>query len=94
MIEVKNGNAVNYTVPQKINVENVEDKQIVFLRVNNVYKNKVLVVRSGDNVIAEFKKSHVAPSEMQKLILTKKQLENADAAEITISLEDVKGAEE
>ena len=91
-IEIKNGNAVNYTVPQKVNVQNVEDKLIVFLRVNNVYKDKVLVVRSGNKVIAEFKKSHIVPSEMQKLIITKKQLENIHQ-EVTISLEDVKGAE-
>ena len=91
-IEIKNGNAVNYTVPQKVNVQNVEDKLIVFFRVNNVYKYKVLVVRSGNKVIAEFKKSHIVPSEMQKLIITKKQLENIHQ-EVTISLEDVKGAE-
>ncbi|MSR91166.1 NAD(P)/FAD-dependent oxidoreductase [Inconstantimicrobium porci] len=91
-IEIKNGNAVNYTVPQKVNVQNVEDKLIVFFRVNNVYKDKVLVVRSGNKVIAEFKKSHIVPSEMQKLIITKKQLENIHQ-EVTISLEDVKGAE-
>lgn len=89
-IEIKNGNAVNYTVPQRINVDNMKENLTVFLRVNNVYHNKVLKVTSGDNVIAQFKKSDLVPSEMQRLIIPKKLLENVTGT-ITISLEDQAG---
>lgn len=86
-IEVVNGDKVNYTVPQKINVSNIEDKVTIFLRVNNVYTNKKLVVKSGEGIIAEFKKSHLAPSEMEKILLTKEQVEKAKSV-IEISVVD------
>ncbi|WP_261830586.1 NAD(P)/FAD-dependent oxidoreductase [Inconstantimicrobium mannanitabidum] len=86
-IEVVNGDKVNYTVPQKINVSNIEDKVTIFLRVNNVYTNKKLVVKSGEDIIAEFKKSHLAPSEMEKILLTKEQVEKAKSV-IEISVVD------
>lgn len=89
-IEIKNGTAVNYTVPQKINLDNMKENLTVFLRVNNVYHNKILKVTSGDNVIAQFKRADVVPSEMQRLILPKKLLEKAEG-NITISLEDQEG---
>ena len=41
-IEVKNGNAVNYTVPQKIRMNNVDKFVEVMFRVNNVYKDCLL----------------------------------------------------
>lgn len=86
-INIINGKNINYTVPQKLNIENIEDKLNIFLRVNNIYKNKVLVITLGEIEIARFKKEHLAPSEMEKLILTKKQLEKING-DIKISLKD------
>lgn len=86
-INVKNGNAVNYTVPQKVCIDSVEDNLSIFLRVNNVYENKTLVVRCGEEVIASFKKMHLLPAEMEKLIIPKSKLENV-TGDIVISLED------
>lgn len=43
-IELKNGNAVNYTVPQHIRVEGVDKLCEVFFRVNNVYRDRVITV--------------------------------------------------
>lgn len=83
-----NGQNVNYTVPQKINIEAVEDNLNIFLRVNNVYTNKALVVRCNGKVVAAFKKKHLAPAEMERLILTKEQLKQIDGV-ITIALEEV-----
>ncbi|SFB28905.1 NAD(P)/FAD-dependent oxidoreductase [Clostridium frigidicarnis] len=86
-INIKNGNAVNYTVPQKICVDLIDGNLNVLLRVNNVYKDKTLVVKSGDKVIAKFKKQHLIPAEMEKLIIPKSKLEDIKE-DITISLED------
>lgn len=86
-INIKNGNAVNYTVPQKVCIDAVEDNLNIFLRVNNVYENKTLVVRSGGEIIASFKKLHLLPAEMEKLIIPKSKLENV-TEDIVISLED------
>ena len=87
ILNIINGKNINYTVPQRFSLEGIEDKLIIFLRVNNVYKDKMLVVKSKDKIIASFKKKHLAPSEMEKVILPKKLLENVDE-DLIISLEE------
>ena len=84
---ILNGDRVNYTVPQRLNVSAVDDKLNIFLRVNNVYHDKKLVVKCNDTILAEFKKRHLAPSEMEKIILNKNILEKIDG-DITVSLKD------
>ena len=74
-------------MPQKVEVEAVDDNLNIFLRVNNVYKNKFLVARSNGEILGKFKKAHLVPAEMQRVLLSKKQIENA-SGEIEISLED------
>lgn len=86
-INIINGQNVNYTVPQRLNIEDAKDKLTIFMRVNNIYHNKALVVRSGDEVIARFKRAHLAPSEMEKVVLSKVLLDKIKG-DMTISLED------
>nr|WP_312288898.1 FAD-dependent oxidoreductase [Clostridium chromiireducens] len=86
-INIINGSNVNYTVPQRLNVEAVDDKLTIFMRVNNIYHDKALVVRCNDEVIAKFKRAHLAPSEMEKVVLGKVLLDKVKG-DITISLED------
>lgn len=86
-VNIINGQNINYTVPQKLNTEAVDDKLTIFMRVNNIYHNKALVVRCNGEEIARFKKAHLAPSEMEKVILNKTLLEKVKG-DITISLED------
>ncbi|MFR9239335.1 MAG: NAD(P)/FAD-dependent oxidoreductase [Clostridium baratii] len=85
-INIINGQNVNYTVPQRFTVEAIDGNMTVFMRVNNIYHDKALVVREGDREIASFKRKHLAPSEMEKIILPKKLLEDVKG-DITISLE-------
>lgn len=85
-INIVNGQNVNYTVPQRFNVDAIDGGMTVFMRVNNIYHDKALVVREGDREIASFKRKHLAPSEMEKIILPKKLLEGVKG-DITISLE-------
>lgn len=85
-INIVNGQNVNYTVPQRFNVDAIDGSMTVFMRVNNIYHDKALVVREGDREIASFKRKHLAPSEMEKIILPKKLLEGVKG-DITISLE-------
>jgi NADPH-dependent 2,4-dienoyl-CoA reductase/sulfur reductase-like enzyme len=86
-VNIISGQNVNYTVPQRLNIDDVQDKLTIFMRVNNIYHDKALVVRSGDEVIAKFKRDHLAPSEMEKVILGKVLLDKIKG-DITISLED------
>jgi NADPH-dependent 2,4-dienoyl-CoA reductase/sulfur reductase-like enzyme len=86
-INIINGKNINYTVPQKLSVNAIEDNVTVFMRVNNIYHDKVIRVKNGDKIIANFKRKHLAPSEMEKILLSKKILEKLQG-DIIISLED------
>lgn len=86
--EIKNGENISYTVPQKFEIESLDGNLNVFIRVRNVFKNKQIVVRDEEgNVIQSFKKPHVVPAEMERITILKDKLKNAKGA-ITISLED------
>ena len=86
--EIKNGENISYTVPQKFEIESLDGNLNVFMRVRNVFKNKQIVVRDEKgNVIQSFKKPHVVPAEMERIIILKDKLKNAKGA-IIISLED------
>lgn len=84
--KVSNGNCITYTVPQQIHTD-AQDKITVFMRVNNQYKNKKIVVRCGDKEIASFNKKTLLPAEMEKITLTKDHLA-AITGDITVGLED------
>ncbi|EOU1756945.1 FAD-dependent oxidoreductase [Clostridium perfringens] len=86
--EIKNGENISYTVPQKFEIESLDGNLNVFMRVRNVFKNKQIVVRDEEgNAIQSFKKPHVVPAEMERITILKDKLKNAKGA-ITISLED------
>ena len=87
-MEVKNGNRVTYTVPQQIRRSNVEKSVEIFFRVNNVYRDAVIKVESGGQVLAQFKREHMAPGEMEKIIMPKVLLDKADGKLLTVLVED------
>ncbi|MFV0414341.1 MAG: NAD(P)/FAD-dependent oxidoreductase [Oscillospiraceae bacterium] len=68
-IRLTNGFGVTYTVPQKIRPGKVEKSVDVFFRVNRSFKNIQIQVVSGGQVIAAFKREHMAPGEMEKIPL-------------------------
>lgn len=85
-IAIKNGNAITYTVPQKLRIENIDKLCEVFFRVNKVMKNSKIEVKQGENVILSFAREHMAPGEMEKLAIPKVILGkiNTDSIEISI----------
>ncbi|MGL4980776.1 MAG: NAD(P)/FAD-dependent oxidoreductase [Fusobacteriaceae bacterium] len=86
---VSNGKGITYTVPQLINLDQAEGNLTVFMRVNNIYKNKRITVRDGENEIIGFSRKHLAPGEMEKIIIPEKIIKMIKG-DITISLEEVK----
>ena len=85
-IELKNGNAVNYTVPQHIRVEGVEKLCEVFFRVNNVYRDRIITVTDeAGNLLCRFPREHMAPGEMEKISLPRPLLEKA-VGSVTVSV--------
>ncbi|WP_066894958.1 NAD(P)/FAD-dependent oxidoreductase [Clostridium nigeriense] len=86
-IEIKNGKGITYTVPQRISINDIEDNLTIFMRVDNVYKNRCIKVKSLDNVIQSLNKKHLAPAEMERVIIKKEILKDLND-DITISIED------
>ena len=85
-IELKNGNAVNYPVPQHIRVEGVEKLCEVFFRVNNVYRDRIITVTDeAGNLLCRFPREHMAPGEMEKIALPRPLLEKA-VGSVTVSV--------
>lgn len=83
-ITIRNGNSVTYTVPQRLHNNRLEKVEI-FFRVNRIYGNSTIRVRSGENEIAHFSREHLAPGEMERIILPGKLLENiVDTLEISV----------
>lgn len=80
---------VRYTVPQRLNIAEMDDKVTVRFRVADVYKNKNLVVYYDGEEVRRTKKRVMAPGEMEEVVLMKQSFSGRPAvSEITIALED------
>jgi NADPH-dependent 2,4-dienoyl-CoA reductase/sulfur reductase-like enzyme len=78
VVEANTGFGITYVVPSKILVDNVKDELVMFMRVNNVYSNMRLEVKSGDTVIKSIKRRHLAPGEMEQVKLKPSDLAKAE----------------
>ena len=89
VLELKNGSAVGYTVPQHIRTDRVEKSAGVFFRVNQVLgKSQILATDSTGAVIARFQRDRLAPGEMEHIELPAVLLAKAQG-ELTISAQEV-----
>ena len=87
-LELVRGEKVNYTVPQKLRLSNIDGAVGVFFRVNKVMEaGTVRVTDAAGAQIAAFRREHMAPGEMEQIRLPRKLLEGA-AGPITISVEE------
>lgn len=86
-VDLHNGSGVTYTVPQKLRIENMNKTVEVFFRVSAVYRNAKILVKSGEKLISSFKREHLAPGEMEKIVIAKVQLNSEVITELTISVE-------
>ncbi len=87
-IKLVNGNGIVYTVPQKVRIENIEKTLEIFMRVNKIFKDVILEVKSGEEVLISKKKSHMAPGEMERILVPLKKLENLEEKEIKIEIRE------
>lgn len=85
-IEIENGFGITYTVPQKYSLKNIDKFLEISMRVNNIYKNMRLQVRDGSKVLVDMKKLHLAPGEMEKIIVPKNILEGVKGDKIDVVL--------
>lgn len=66
-ILLKNGDGVSYTTPQRIRPAGIDKAVEIFFRVKEIYKAASIELRSGDELIAKYKREHMAPGEMEKI---------------------------
>ncbi len=80
---------VRYTVPQKIDLSafNIENK--LFMRVDNIYKNKSICIKCADKTVKKIKRPHLAPGEMEAVAFTQDEVDVIKSlnADITVGLE-------
>ena len=81
-ISVKTGKGIRYTVPEVVHAD--AGKVEFSFRTDAVYHDKVIVVRSGEQQIARFKRRILSPGEMEKITVDTKLAQG----EIVIGLED------
>jgi thioredoxin reductase len=86
-ITISNENGIGYTVPQKIR-KGVDGTEI-FFRVRQVFGQSSIVVKDeNNNLIAKFKREHLAPGEMEKIKFPKALLEKITTDNITVAGEE------
>ncbi|MEG2653577.1 MAG: hypothetical protein RSA17_08360, partial [Ruthenibacterium sp.] len=89
VLQLACGEGVGYTVPQRVRCANIEKSVNIFFRVRRIYGDSAIVLRSGETVLARFKREHMAPGEMEHIILPKIILDRANAdVPLCVSVED------
>ena len=83
---VKVAGAVRYTVPQRIE-KGLDDSVRIYFRVGRVIKGARIKVTVGDEVLYNRKKQHVAPGEMESILLKKEDVARI-LGDITVSAEE------
>jgi thioredoxin reductase len=78
---------VSYIVPQLVNPENIDKSIELFMRVTNVYKNVDFVIKADGKELRRVHKKHLAPAEMERVTILKKELEQATVS-ISIEVEE------
>lgn len=74
--EVICGFGIRYSVPQRINFENVVDYVEIRFRVNNIFMNHFISVYFDEKRVIHNKKRIVSPGEMESIKITRKLLDN------------------
>lgn len=88
VLEIRGGEGIAYTVPQRIRAGRVENTVEIFFRVKQVYGASRIAIYSGGTQIAGFKRKRLAPGEMEQIQLHKKILELADGKMIELQVEE------
>ncbi len=84
VIEVLHGKGVNYTVPQAVRPEKVEKDVHLFFRVDRIYHNQTVCVLQGEKILAQFRREHMAPGEMEHIVLPKALLPEKGPMEVCL----------
>lgn len=87
-VQVLDGHGVRGVVPQRLNVQALEEKSVRFMfRPDRVYRGATVEIRQGDKVVVSKKHMILTPGEMVVAELSQKHLENLATNEnITVQI--------
>ncbi len=85
-----NGDGIGYVVPQQVAMKNVEEKVTFYMRVRQVFQDKVVNAYIGDQLIAAKKEKKLLPAEMVNFKIAKDVLAQYPAGEIRFVVEEAK----
>ena len=86
-VQVTTNAHIGYTVPQRFRADS--DGVEFYFRVRRVFKESRIQVTCGDQVIASFKREHMAPGEMETIKIPKALLARMDGDTLHIAAEEV-----
>lgn len=85
--DVKSGNLVRYTVPQRIDLNSDSESVDIYYRVTGVIDKATVKVSVDGEEVYSIKRTLMAPGEMEKLTLKRDKIhENAKTIEISLSV--------
>lgn len=88
-VSIVPGKGIRYTVPSYIHVEQMPEKLMVRFRVDNIYRDKIVAVYEGEDLLMKSPSKVMEPGEMEQIILTKKKLlEQTNSDDLTIIIEE------
>lgn len=88
-IPTKPGKGVRYIVPQSVTVDNLDNSLELFMRVDNIYKDKKLVVKMDNHVLKTINKKRLTPGEMEHIQIDFKDIKKKDTSFITVEVEGI-----
>jgi len=75
VVKIEANNGVRYTIPQKVDISNIQDTLTVRFRVSDVFENRAICVYYDDQLVMKRRKRILVPGEMEQVVLTKKSFE-------------------
>lgn len=86
-VEVKAGSGIRYIVPQRVSLENMEEKLELFMRVDDIYREKRLVIKLDGEKVKSVYRKRLTPGEMEHIVLDAKLVREKTKALITVEVE-------
>jgi thioredoxin reductase len=88
VLPVQTGSGVSYTVPQRIRPSQVDKTCGIFFRVTQVCGKSQVIVSDETKPLITFPRDHLAPGEMERIVLPKSLLTQAQGP-LTVSIQEV-----
>lgn len=86
-ISIRAGQGIRYVVPHHVNVGNLKDTLELFMRVDDVYKEKNLIIKLDDEVLSTMKKKRLVPGEVEHIKINAKKLKDRSVSCITVEVQ-------